>query len=67
MTSCIVVDDDRDIVNVFCDMLSMIEVNVLATASDGDQAVNMYKKYHPDIVFTDLNMPKYDGFYAIKK
>jgi two-component system chemotaxis response regulator CheY len=45
----------------------MIEVNVLATANDGDQAVNMYKKYHPDIVFTDLNMPKYDGFYAIKK
>lgn len=67
MTSCIVVDDDRDIVNVFCDILSMIEVNVLATANDGDQAVSMYKKYHPDIVFTDLNMPKYDGFYAIKK
>ena len=67
MTSCIVVDDDQDIVDVFCDMLGMIGVNVLATANDGDQAVSMYKKYRPDIVFTDLNMPKYDGFYAIEK
>ena len=67
MTSCIVVDDDQDIVDVFCDMLDMIGVNVLATANDGDQAVSMYKKYRPDIVFTDLNMPKYDGFYAIEK
>lgn len=67
MTSCIVADDDQDIVDVFCDMLGMIGVNVLATANDGDQAVSMYKKYCPDIVFTDLNMPKYDGFYAIEK
>ncbi|QLH11243.1 response regulator [Nitrosarchaeum sp. AC2] len=67
MTSCIVVDDDQDTVNVFCDMLCIIEIEVLATANDGNQAVIMYKKHHPDIVFTDLSMPKYDGFYAIEK
>jgi len=67
MASCIVVDDDPDIVSVFCDMLCMIDVNVLATANDGSHAVSMYKKHHPDIVFTDLNMPRYDGLYAIEK
>ena len=67
MASCIVVDDDPDIVSVFCDVLCMIEVNVLATANNGSNAVSMYKKHHPDIVFTDLNMPRYDGLYAIEK
>ena len=66
MTSCIVIDDDQDIVNVFCDLLDMIDVDVLATGNDGKDAVSLYEKYHPDIVFTDLQMPKYDGFYAVE-
>ncbi|MBS3925598.1 MAG: response regulator [Nitrosarchaeum sp.] len=67
MASCIVVDDDPDVINLFCDMLSIIEMNVLATANDGRHAVTMYKIHQPDIVFTDLNMPRYDGLYAIEK
>jgi len=67
MVSCIVVDDDQDTVNVFCELLNLIGVDILATGNDGNVAVNMYKKHHPDLVFTDLIMPKYDGFYAITK
>jgi CheY-like chemotaxis protein len=67
MINCIIIDDDKDIVTLFCDMLSMIGVDILATGNDGNEAVGMYKKHHPDLVFTDLNMPKYDGFYAITK
>jgi two-component system chemotaxis response regulator CheY len=29
-------------------------------------AVELYEKYYPDVIFVDLIMPKYDGFYAIK-
>ncbi|MGY5148405.1 MAG: response regulator transcription factor [Candidatus Nitrosopumilus sp. bin_7KS] len=66
MTSCIVIDDDQDIVDVFCELLSVINVNVLATADSGKDAAPLYKKYKPDIVFTDLQMPKYDGAYVVE-
>lgn len=66
MTGCIVIDDDQDIVNVFCELLDMIGVDVLATGNDGKDAVSLYEKHRPDIVFTDLQMPQYDGFYAVE-
>ena len=34
---------------------------------DGKQAVEAYKKLKPDVVFLDVMMPDYDGFYALKK
>ena len=67
MVSCIVVDDNSDIVGVVCELLEMIKVKVLATGSDGLQAVELYKKHSPDLIFVDLLMPRYDGFYAIGK
>lgn len=66
MVSCIVIDDDQDIVEVFCELLSIIKVNVLATGNNGKEAVALYEKYLPDITFTDLEMPKYDGIYVIE-
>lgn len=67
MVSCIVIDDNQDIVDVFCDLLKISGIQVIATGNDGMQAVELYEKHHPDVIFVDLLMPKYDGFYAIKK
>lgn len=66
MVSCIVIDDDQDIVEVFCELLNIIKVNVLGTGNNGKEAVALYEKHSPDIIFTDLKMPKYDGIYAIE-
>jgi DNA-binding response OmpR family regulator len=66
MVNCIVVDDDQDIVELFCDMLKMIDVDVLATSNNGKDIAKIYKKFQPDIVFTDLQMPKYDGYYVVE-
>ena len=66
MTNCIVIDDDQDIVNVFCELLSLINVDVLATTSNGKGVASLYEKYNPDIIFTDLQMPDYDGFYVVE-
>lgn len=66
MVNCIVIDDSQDIVDVFCDLLKIAGIDVIATGNDGMQAVKLYEKYNPDIVFTDLQMPQYDGFYAIE-
>jgi YesN/AraC family two-component response regulator len=49
-------------------MLSMISnVEVVAIASNGLQAVNMAKENHPDIVVLDINMPEMDGLTAFKQ
>ena len=67
MVNCIVIDDNQDIVDVFCDLLNLIGLDVLATGTDGMKAVELYEKYCPDLIFVDLVMPRYDGFYAIEK
>jgi YesN/AraC family two-component response regulator len=49
-------------------MLATIDnVEVVAIASNGLQAVQMAKEHHPDIVFLDINMPEMDGLTAYKE
>ena len=49
-------------------MLSMIsDVEVVAIASNGLQAVEMAKEKHPDIVVLDVNMPEMNGLAAFKE
>lgn len=66
MVNCILVDDDQDIVDVFSELLHMIDVDVLATCNNGKKAVELYKKHKPDLVLTDLQMPEYDGYYVVE-
>ena len=66
MVNCIVIDDDQNILDLFCDFLDVLKIDVLATGSNGSEAVKLYEKYTPDIVFTDLAMPNYDGLYAVE-
>jgi YesN/AraC family two-component response regulator len=49
-------------------MLSMIsDVEVVAIASNGLQAVQMAKERRPDIVVLDINMPEMNGLAAYKE
>lgn len=45
----------------------MLGVDVVATGNDGKQGVDMFRLTGPDIVFLDLSMPVYDGYYALEK
>jgi DNA-binding NarL/FixJ family response regulator len=65
--TAVVVDDNDLTMQVLCDYLAMINVNVLGRGHDGKDAVELYTKYKPDIVFLDLIMPNYDGFFALSK
>ncbi len=65
--TAIVIDDDRVSIQLFRDILRMMNIQVLASGYDGKDAVRLYKKYRPDIVFTDILMPENDGFYALEE
>lgn len=36
-------------------------------ASNGEEAIEIYKKYVPDLVFMDIVMPKKDGIEAVEE
>lgn len=67
MITCIVIDDDKTIVSLFSEILGYMGVKVLAHGYNGNDAVTLYKEHHPEIVFTDIMMPEYDGFYAVEQ
>ncbi|WP_094752423.1 protein-glutamate methylesterase/protein-glutamine glutaminase [Psychromonas sp. CD1] len=42
-------------------------LEVIATANNGQEAVDMVAKYKPDVVTMDIEMPVMDGITAVKK
>src|SRR5579883_2826060 len=63
----IVVDDEQ----LACDELSFLlrdfaEVDVIATGSNGLQAVELIQKLEPDLVFLDVHMPGLDGMGVVR-
>ena len=54
MTSVLVIDDDRDTVEVFCEYLSIKDIKVLGKGYDGRTAVELYKEHKPDVVLLDV-------------
>lgn len=67
MITCIVIDDDVNTTKAFSDILELMGLDVLAQGHDGNDALLLYMKHRPEIVFTDIMMPNADGFYGIKK
>jgi len=43
-----------------------LNMQLAAQADDGIQALNLFRIHQPDIVITDLNMPRLDGINLIK-
>lgn len=61
----IVIDDDVDTVELFSEYLEIKGISVIGKGYDGKETVELYQKLEPDIVFLDIMMPRYDGFYAV--
>ena len=66
MIKVIVVDDDKDTVEVFCEYLAIKNIEVLGRGYSGKDAVELFKEKKPDIVLLDVMMPEYDGFFGLK-
>lgn len=64
--NAIVIDDNDDIRDVFAELLQIYDIDVMGTGCNGKEAVELYQKHKPDVVFMDVVMPEYDGFYGLK-
>ena len=61
----LVVDDEKNILDIIVFNLKN-EGYETVSASDGEQAVEMQKKYQPDLILLDVMLPKMDGFTVCK-
>ncbi|AGY58420.1 two-component response regulator [Gloeobacter kilaueensis JS1] len=57
----LVVDDEASIRRILETRLSMIGYDVV-TAADGEEALEVFSREHPDLVVLDVMMPKLDGY-----
>ncbi|MDO5977955.1 LytR/AlgR family response regulator transcription factor [Flavivirga spongiicola] len=64
MIRAILVDDEKGALETLSGMLSLFckEVQVLGKAASANEARDLIKKYHPDLVFLDIRMPFENGF-----
>jgi len=67
LTRVIVADDDHDVVDTLSHLLEQNGINVIGKAYDGEEASELFFLHKPDVILLDLNMPNYDGHYAIEK
>ena len=67
MIRAIVVDDDKDTVALFSEILSGNNIEVVGKGYNGQEAAFLYQKLKPDVIFLDIIMPVYDGIYGITK
>ena len=63
----VVVDDDKDTLNLFCDLLTSHKIKIAGKGRNGQEAVFLYQKLKPDVTFLDDNMPVVSGVEALQK
>lgn len=62
----LVAEDDPDVALVLCDRLQA-QGHEVATASDGQAALDALGKQTPDLVFVDIQMPRLSGLEVLKR
>lgn len=62
----LVIDDETATLTMFRLFLCAYGYQVL-TAEEGESGLALVQEHRPDIVFTDLKMPKMDGFQVLKE
>jgi CheY-like chemotaxis protein len=60
------VDDNVDAAESLAQLLALSGHDA-RTAGDGNQALNLAKEFHPDVVFCDLGLPGMNGYEVAKE
>lgn len=63
-----VADDNREFCNLLSDfMSSQKDINLVATANNGLDAVDKIQEYRPDVLILDIIMPHLDGLGVLER
>ena len=62
-----VVEDSMTMRRLICHALEKIEQITIVEARDGGEALAKLGELTPDVLVTDINMPKVDGFTLIRE
>jgi len=62
----LIVDDEASIRRIMETRFGMLGFEI-ATAGDGEEALQVYQKFQPDLIILDIMMPKLDGFGVTKE
>ena len=67
-TRVLIADDNAKVREAWQRLLLTIpNVEVVAVASDGEEAVSLAMQYRPSVVLMDISMPRLDGFEATRR
>ena len=68
MTTVVLADDQRVVREGLATLLGLLpHIEVLGTASDGEEAIALVERLRPDVVLMDLRMPVVAGIGATKQ
>lgn len=62
----IVIDDDPLVVQALTTILDANDFNIVAKGYSGKEAIDLYKKYNPDLILLDIRMSDMNGIEATK-
>lgn len=63
----IVADDEQFIRQILVKMLERLGVQVVGAATNGQEAVDLYRAQRPDLAVLDIAMPVKDGLQAVRE
>lgn len=61
----LVVEDNQAMNSAICDILDLSQYSILS-AGDGAEALALMRKQRPDVVLSDIMMPRMDGYSLLK-
>ena len=67
MAKILIVDDAAFMRIMIKNIVTTAGHEVIAEASNGNEAIEFYKQHQPDIVTMDITMPEKDGIQALKE
>lgn len=65
----VILADDHDLVRTGMKRLldDIADIDVVAEARNGQEAIKLVEKHHPNIILLDINMPELNGLEATRK
>ena len=66
-STAIIIDDEPDIAQLYSELLELQDLDILGIGANGNDAIRLFTKYKPDLVFLDVHMPDLNGVEALKE